>query len=244
MDGLNLLHLMLFSLLGASLASWMIYEFDNYGQRYTSVLKRLSERSKCDYCQEQVSYSNLVPVLSYIFLGGKTSCCSTKLSKKYIIFESFGALIFAVGYLINTLEISILGFLIIFIIFNDEKYKEIPIWINLALFSWVIIFGDELIENNFLPALYLAFALILLYLFFLKVRRVEGLGLADIILLFSISLYLGFPDFLYLITIASASLLIKIILTKKLREPHAFGSWIAGAFGAFILFQEFYVSAN
>ena len=244
MDGLNLLHLMLFSLLGASLASWMIYEFDNYGQRYTSVLKRLSERSKCDYCQEQVSYSNLVPVLSYIFLGGKTSCCSTKLSKKYIIFESFGALIFAVGYLINTLEISILGFLIIFIIFNDEKYKEIPIWINLALFSWVIIFGDELIENNFLPALYLAFALILLYLFFLKVRRVEGLGLADIILLFSISLYLGFPDFLYLITISSASLLIKIILTKKLREPHAFGSWIAGAFGAFILFQEFYVSAN
>ena len=140
MDGLNLLHLMLFSLLGASLASWMIYEFDNYGQRYTSVLKRLSARSKCDYCQEQVSYSNLVPVLSYIFLGGKTSCCSTKLSKKYIIFESFGALIFAVGYLTNTLAISILGFLIIFIIFNDEKYKEIPIWINLALFSWVIIF--------------------------------------------------------------------------------------------------------
>jgi prepilin signal peptidase PulO-like enzyme (type II secretory pathway) len=244
MDGLNLLHLMLFSLLGASLASWMIYEFDNYGQRYTSVLKRLSERSKCDYCQEQVSYSNLVPVLSYIFLGGKTSCCSTKLSKKYIIFESFGALIFAVGYLTNSLEISILGFLIIFIIFNDEKYKEIPIWINLALFSWVIIFGDELIENNFLPALYLAFALMLLYLFFLKVRRVEGLGLADIILLFSISLYLGFPDFLYLITISSASLLIKIILTKKLREPHAFGSWIAGTFGVFILFQEFYVSVN
>src|SRR5210317_208230 len=136
MDGLNLLHLMLFSLLGASLASWMIYEFDNYGQRYTSVLKRLSERSKCDYCQEQVSYSNLVPVLSYIFLGGKTSCCSTKLSKKYIIFESFGALIFAVGYLTNSLEISILGFLIIFIIFNDEKYKEIPIWVNLALFFW------------------------------------------------------------------------------------------------------------
>jgi leader peptidase (prepilin peptidase)/N-methyltransferase len=244
MDGLNLLHLMLFSLLGASLASWMIYEFDNYGQRYTSVLKRLSERSKCDYCQEQVSYSNLVPVLSYIFLGGKTSCCSTKLSKKYIIFESFGALIFAVGYLTNSLEISILGFLIIFIIFNDEKYKEIPIWLNLALFSWVITFGYELIENNFLPALYLAFALMLLYLFFLKVRRVEGLGLADIILLFSISLYLGFPDFLYLITIASASLLIKIILTKKLREPHAFGSWIAGTFGVFILFQEFYVSVN
>ena len=244
MDGLNLLHLMLFSLLGASLASWMIYEFDNYGQRYTSVLKRLSVRSKCDYCQEQVSYSNLVPVLSYIFLGGKTSCCSTKLSKKYIIFESFGALIFAAGYLTNTLEISMLVFLIIFIIFNDEKYKEIPIWINLALFSWVITFGYELIENNFLPALYLAFALMLIYLFFLKVRRVEGLGLADIILLFSISLYLGFPDFLYLITIASASLLIKIILTQKLREPHAFGSWIAGTFGVFILFQEFYVSAN
>ncbi len=244
MDSLYLLHLMLFSLLGASLASWMIYEFDNYGQRYTSVLKRLSVRSKCDYCQEHVSYSNLIPVLSYIFLGGKTSCCSTKLSKKYIIFESFGALIFAVGYLTNTLEISILGFLIIFIIFNDEKYKEIPIWVNLALFSWVITFGYELIENNFLPALYLAFALILLYLFFLKVRGLEGLGLADIILLFSISLYLGFPDFLYLITIASASLLIKIILTQKLREPHAFGSWIASAFGVFILFQEFYVSAN
>ena len=86
----------------------------------------------------------------------------------------------------------------------------------------------------------IVFFLLTLYWGYLKFRKIEGLGLGDIILLSSISLYLGFPFALYLITISASLLLLKIIASRKYKERHAFGSWIALTFGAFILFQEFY----
>ena len=155
-----------------------------------------------------------------------------------------GALLFTISFATGYIDLSILGLLVIFTIFVDERYKEIPLWTNAAILFWVIFFGTEMFKINLLPALTLVLILLLIYLFFLKVRNVEGIGFADIILLFSLALYLGFPNYLYLLTIASASLLIKIILTKKYAEQHAFGSWIVGVFALFILFQEFYGSAG
>jgi leader peptidase (prepilin peptidase)/N-methyltransferase len=153
-------------------------------------------------------------------------------------------LLFTLGFTTGYIDLSFLGLLVVFTIFVDEKYKEIPLWTNAAIFLWVITFGAEMLKINLLPALILVLILLLIYLFFLKVRNIEGIGFADIILLFSLALYLGFPNYLYLLTIASASLLLKIFLTKKYVEQHAFGSWIVGVFALFILFQEFYASAS
>ena len=244
MDGLYLLHLMLFSLLGASLSSWLVYEFDNHGRSYVTAYERFFARSKCDHCNAEIKLIHLFPVFSYIYLAGKTSCCQKKLSEKYLSFESLGTLLFTLGFTTGYIDLSFLGLLVVFTIFVDEKYKEIPLWTNAAIFLWVITFGAEMLKINLLPALILVLILLLIYLFFLKVRNIEGIGFADIILLFSLALYLGFPNYLYLLTIASASLLFKIFLTKKYVEQHAFGSWIVGVFALFILFQEFYASAN
>jgi len=244
MDGLYLLHLMLFSLLGASLSSWLIYEFDNHDRSYVTAFERFFARSKCDHCSAEIKLIHLFPVFSYIYLAGKTSCCQQKLSKKYLSFELLGALLFTLSFATGHIDLSFLGLLAAFTIFVDEKYKEIPIWTNAAILFWVIFFGTEMLIINLLPALALVLILMLIYLFFLKVRNIEGIGFADIILLFSLALYLGFPNYLYLLTIASASLLLKIILTKKHAEQHAFGSWIVGVFTLFILFQEFYASAS
>jgi hypothetical protein len=56
MDGLYLLHLMLFSLLGASLSSWLIYEFDNHGRSYVTAYERFFARSKCDHCNAEIKH--------------------------------------------------------------------------------------------------------------------------------------------------------------------------------------------
>ena len=71
MDGLYLLHLMLFSLLGASLSSWLVYEFDNHGRTYVTAYERFFARSKCDHCNAEIKLKHLFPVLSYIYLGAK-----------------------------------------------------------------------------------------------------------------------------------------------------------------------------
>ena len=137
MDGLYLLHLMLFSLLGASLSSWLIYEFDNHGRSYVTAYERLFARSKCDHCNAEIKLIHLFPVFSYIYLAGKTSCCQQKLSEKYLIFELLGALLFTISFATGYIDLSILGLLVIFTIFVDERYKEIPLWTNAAiLFSY------------------------------------------------------------------------------------------------------------
>ena len=57
-------------------------------------------------------------------------------------------------------------------------------------------------------------------------------------------LYFGFPIVVYLISISSSALLLKIILSRKYKEEHAFGSWLSGGFILLILFQEFYVPVS
>ena len=130
-----------------------------------------------------------------------------------------------------------LKFLLIFI---DEKHKEIPLWLNGLILLWVLI-NLSFSSVNLITALVVVTTLLLISFVFQKIRNKSGLGMGDIILLFSISLYFGFPTIAYLISISSGALLLKIILTRKYKEQHAFGSWLAGAFILLILFQEFYV---
>ena len=107
--------------------------------------------------------------------------------------------------------------------------------------SIVSIFSKNFSSVNLITALVVVTTLLLISFVFQKIRNKSGLGMGDIILLFSISLYFGFPTIAYLISISSGALLLKIILTRKYKEQHAFGSWLAGAFILLILFQEFYV---
>ena len=141
----------------------------------------------------------------------------------------------------DQISVGLLISLLIFLIFLDERYKEIPITLNLLIIILVTISIPNISLNNYVAPLVVMAFLLLIYFGFLLIKKKEGMGLGDIILIFSISLFIGFPHILYLITIASSLLLLKIISTQKYKEQHAFGSWLAGVFLTFILFQEFYV---
>ena len=82
--------------------------------------------------------------------------------------------------------------------------------------------------------------IVFIYFFYRAARKREGIGIGDIILLFTTFLYFGIPLSLYLLIAASLSLIVKIIVTRKYKDEHAFGSWIAGFFLIFTVFQEFY----
>ena len=177
---------------------------------------------------------------SYIFQRGKSSCCNKPISRKYFYIESLGILVGVIMAFFDQISVGLLISLLIFLIFLDERYKEIPITLNLLIIILVTISIPNISLNNYVAPLIVMAFLLLIYFGFLLIKKKEGMGLGDIILIFSISLFIGFPNILYLITIASSLLLLKIILTQKYKEQHAFGSWLAGVFLTFILFQEFY----
>lgn len=89
-------------------------------------------RSKCDYCDHELSILDLFPILSYLINKGKCRYCGHKLSIKYLITEVVLGLLF-VFFILNygVLDINLINYLgIICILFGlslcDLNTYEIP----------------------------------------------------------------------------------------------------------------------
>ncbi len=232
----SLISYLIVGFLGAILGSFLLHEYDNYGK----TNNRLKLRSRCDHCGEQLKFKNLVPILSFLMQKGKSTCCNKKLSFKYLISEIGLASFFVVClYFDNLTTVGLLFPALLLIALIDEKFKEIPLILNVYVLLWISLNSN--IGEHLMASALVGLFLLSLYWGYLFLRKTEGIGLGDLILLTSISLYYGLPEIFYLMTISSCLLLLKIIISQKYKEQHAFGSWIVLTFGAFILFQEFYV---
>ena len=231
----SLISYLIVGFLGAILGSFLLHEYDNYGK----TNNRLKLRSRCDHCGEQLKFKNLIPILSFLMQKGKSTCCNKKLSYKYLISEIGLAGFFMVClYFDNLTTVGLLLPALLLIALIDEKFKEIPLVLNIYILLWISLNSN--IGENLMASALVGLFLLSLYCGYLFLRKTEGIGLGDVILLTSISLYYGLPEIFYLITISACLLLLKIIISQKYKEQHAFGSWIVLTFGAFILFQEFY----
>ena len=231
----SLISYLIVGFLGAILGSFLLHEYDNYGK--TKI--RLKLRSKCDHCGEQLKFRNLIPILSFLMQKGESTCCNKKLSYKYLISEIGLASFFMVClYFDNLTTVGLLFPALLLVALIDEKFKEIPLVLNIYVLLWISLNSN--IGENLMASALVGLFLLSLYCGYLFLRKTEGIGLGDVILLTSISLYYGLPEIFYLITISACLLLLKIIISQKYKEQHAFGSWIVLTFGAFILFQEFY----
>ena len=231
----SLISYLIVGFLGAILGSFLLHEYDNYGK----TNNRLKLRSRCDHCGEQLKFKNLIPILSFLMQKGKSTCCNKKLSYKYLISEIGLASFFMVClYFDNLTTVGLLFPALFLVALIDEKFKEIPLVLNIYVLLWISLNSN--IGENLMASALVGLFLLSLYWGYLFLRKTEGIGLGDVILLTSISLYYGLPEIFYLITISACLLLLKIIISQKYKEQHAFGSWIVLTFGAFILFQEFY----
>lgn len=97
------------------------------------------ERSYCPNCNHKLAFLDLIPVFSYIFLGGKCRYCKKKISPRYMIIEIITGLMFVIWALAlnlniytltisNVIEFSI-GVLYIVLLFLigaiDKEHKKI-----------------------------------------------------------------------------------------------------------------------
>ncbi len=72
-----------------------------FGSFFTLAVYRLPlkenithKRSYCPKCGHRLNFFDLIPVLSYVFLGGKCRYCKEPIHPRYILFELFTGLIF------------------------------------------------------------------------------------------------------------------------------------------------------
>lgn len=147
-------------------------------------------RSYCPKCNHRLEFLDLIPVLSYIFLGGKCRYCKEKIRPRYIALEILSGitfLLFALSLKINlyNLEIFKLVYLVVgmlylstlFIIGGIEKEKHIisksVFLFGLIIETLYIIYLYMLGINIYKHVIYLVLAMlfILLVLIFRKKEK-------------------------------------------------------------------------
>ncbi len=206
-------------------------------------------RSYCESCKYKLSFSDLIPVLSFVLLQGKCRYCHSPLSYYYPIVEITTGLLFVLSFVyLQQFFIVYYLFLISFLIvifFTDLKYGIIP---DKILFPAIIIsflFFVFTSEESWLRRLSLppsevggrllaGAGAFLFFLFLFLVTKGRGMGFGDVKYVILMGLVLGFPNIvvgLYIAFLTGAIVSIILVLwgKKKLR-----GSTIP--FGPFLVF--------
>ena len=83
-----------------------------FGSFYTLAVYRIpknidiiKKHSYCPNCNHKLGVLELIPILSYIFLGGKCKHCKQKIRPRYLIIEILSGVMFVL--LASTLKIDV-----------------------------------------------------------------------------------------------------------------------------------------
>ena len=186
--------------------------------------------SHCTNCGHKLKAYELIPIFSFLFLGGKCSKCKQKISWFYTTFEMLTGILFLLCYIIfknNVFDLIIsLTFvsMIIIIFISDYHYLIIPDSV-LLIFSILLLIELSLkngITNIYVPILNGILSFVCMYVIKLIgdfLFKKESMGGGDIKLLFVIGMVLGFPEALFSIFIGSlVGLPIAFIILMKNKD--------------------------
>lgn len=197
-------------------------------------------RSFCDFCKKDLSWYDNVPLFSYLYYGGKSRCCSQKISIRYLLIEVASTLGFIVVYLSSLSPIYYILYtacLAVYVI--DFEHQIIPDELSWLLF----LFGLSTTYNILYTNLFAGFLLSLLLLVLYLVTRGRGIGLGDVKLAIPLGFILGLEKGIYWIAISFilggivASILL-ILKRANLKTKIAFGPFMIIAFWIIICFWD------
>lgn len=194
------------------------------------------ERSYCPNCNHKLSFLDMIPILSYIFLGGKCRYCKQKIRIRYLILEVFSGIVFVLFALsikfsmynlsVNNMAYLIFGLLYIstlFIIAGIDKEK-IRIEKSVLLFGYILttayIIYLYIVEHDtsiyrYVIYLFVVLILMLIDIFYLRKKvkdnyPVEVLLLSILMIAFTYELQYAITVTMTLLTIAFVLIFSKI----------------------------------
>jgi prepilin signal peptidase PulO-like enzyme (type II secretory pathway) len=216
---------------GASIASFLCVQIENQKKNQkTNIFKK---RSQCESCKKTLSWYELVPVFSFLFLFGKCKSCKFKIPVRLFISEvllgiTFLNLFFYPLYPKDN-PVGLLFFLFIFIYlfylsYEDFLYKEIQSWklylfITLGFLSNLSFYLFEGGKN--IDSFYILLSSAFLYLFFILYSffgKDKYMGQGDFLVLLGILFFYGLEIFVNIFV---------------------YSIWIGSAISIFYLYKKF-----
>ncbi|MDB9969745.1 A24 family peptidase [Porticoccaceae bacterium] len=199
--------------------------------------------SRCPSCGVPIKPWHNIPVVSYVFLGGKCKACSTPISIQYPLVELFSALttafiIFQFGLSLMAAYCLIFTWVLIALTGIDFREQLLPDQITLPLL-WLGLFAN--LSGTFVPlneavigALAGYLSLWSVFWLFKLVTGKEGMGYGDFKLLAALGAWMGWqmlPLIIILSTLVGALVGVVGLLmsTRERQVPMAFGPFLAMA---------------
>ena len=188
-------------------------------------------RSHCTSCGHVLGFLDLIPVFSWIFLGGKCRYCKTKISPRYMLTELFFAAVSVLSLLrwdisAEYVRNMVLACCLFCLSLVDLEIFEIPngcvIIPALAWFAALPFMGMKGMDvlMHVLSGVGLGGIMLVLVLIFDKILGKESMGGGDLKLFVVTGLYLGVAASLFALFFACVLGLLTGAVMKYLDEKH------------------------
>ena len=232
------------------LPKMMQREFDNYVAQesgkeppHTDRYNLMVPQSACPHCGHRITALENIPVISYLFLGGKCRKCKAPISIRYPLVELLtGALsallVWRFGSGIAGLATLLFAYLLIAMTFIDADTQLLPDDLTLPML-WLGLLLN--LNGTFVPlqeavigAIAGYLSLWAVYWLFKLVTGKDGMGYGDFKLLAALGAWLGWkmlPIIILLSSVVGAVVGIVLILLARLGRHHPipFGPYLAAA---------------
>ncbi len=210
-------------------------------------------RSSCPKCNHSITALENIPIISYLFLGGKCKGCKTKISMRYPLVEALtgallGLIAYQLGYTFTTLFAWIFTLALITLTFIDYDTQLLPDDITLPLLWIGLLFnlngGFTDLKSAVIGAIIGYLILWSIYWLFKIATKKEGMGYGDFKLLAAIGAWFGWqliPAVILLSSVLGAAIGIALIAFKGKSGQTAipFGPFLAlGGIAALFFGQQ------
>lgn len=204
---MDILYMLILFIFGAVMGSF----YNVVGYRLPNNMSLSKPGSHCPNCNHGLGFFDLIPILSYIMMGGKCRYCHKKIPLFYPTFELLTGLMFVLSYIVFGMTPELLVALtfvsiLLIVILSDYKYMIIPD--ELIIFGVIAIFIEKLSfgTNIFDMLIDVAFSFVAITTIKLlgdALFKKESLGGGDIKLLLIFGLVLGYEMAIFSIFVAS-----------------------------------------
>ena len=207
-------------------------------------------RSRCPSCGELITAWQNIPVVSYLFLGGKCANCSESISARYPVVELMTAILaalcawrFGVGW--EGLMAIVMTLTLVPVAMIDADTQLIPdsivlplMWIGLAMSLYHPMAGADTLfiapPDAIVGAMAGYLSLWSIYWLFKLVTGKEGMGYGDFKLLAALGAWLGWqqlPMIILMSAVVGAVVGIALMVFRKHERavPIPFGPYLAAA---------------
>lgn len=193
------------------------------------------ERSFCPNCGHKLKILDLIPIFSYLFLGGKCRYCEKKISIRYLCFELLSGIVFLLLAVslkldLHNLQISqytyfvflILYFCALFLIAGIDKEKR-AIQRSVLLYGFVLvavymiylgIIGEISIVYHYFIYLVIMLVFVLLDTFYMKKRAITNYSIQIAILSIYMIIFTGELTFFLTLMYTLAAIFLYEVMKK------------------------------